>query len=230
MKLIDLSREIYHKMPRLPNHPMVIISPFTTHEEKRVADGYTFSSAVTSLNMGDHSGTHVDAPLHFDETPGAKTIDQIPLENFFTEAVCLDLSHKPLKSDISIADLEAAEKAAGIDIRPKDTVLLHMDFYRRAYGAEGYVSDFPGLTKESATWLGKKDITMFGVEAPSPGRPGRNNFEVHHVCRDLGFTHMEGLMNMEQIVGKGRFRFIGFPLKIKGGTGSPIRAVAWLDA
>jgi kynurenine formamidase len=63
MKLIDLSREIYHKMPRLPNHPMIIISPFTTHEEKRVADGYTFSSAVTSLNMGDHSGTHVDAPL-----------------------------------------------------------------------------------------------------------------------------------------------------------------------
>ena len=73
MKLIDLSREIYHKMPRLPNHPMIIISPFTTHEEKRVADGYTFSSAVISLNMGDHSGTHVDAPVHFDEKPGAKT-------------------------------------------------------------------------------------------------------------------------------------------------------------
>jgi kynurenine formamidase len=180
--------------------------------------------------MGDHSGTHVDAPVHFDETPGARSIDEIPLENFFTEAVCLDLSHKPLKSDISIADLEAAEKAAGIEIRPKDTVLLHMDFYRRAFGTEGYITDFPGLTKESATWLGKKGITMFGVEAASPGRPGRNNFEVHHVCRDLGFTHMEGLMNMEQLVGKGRFRFIGFPLKIKGGTGSPIRAVAWLDA
>jgi kynurenine formamidase len=229
MKLIDLSREIYHKMPRLPNHPMIIISAFTTHEEKRIADGYSFSSAVTSLNMGDHSGTHVDAPVHFDENPGAKSIDEIPLENFFTEAVCLDLSHKPLKSDISIADLEAAEKAAGIDIRPKDTVLLHMDFYRRTFRTEGYITDFPGLTKESATWLGNKGITMFGVEAVSPGRPGRNNFEVHHVCRDLGFTHMEGLMNMEQLVGKGRFRFIGFPLKIKGGTGSPIRAVAWLD-
>jgi kynurenine formamidase len=70
---------------------------------------------------------------------------------------------------------------------------------------------------------------MFGVEAVSPGRPGRNNFEVHHVCRDLGFTHMEGLCNLDKLVGKGRFRFIGFPLKIKGGTGSPIRAVAWLD-
>src|SRR5580692_10922047 len=213
MKLIDLSREIHHKMQRLPNHPMVIISQFTDHEEKRIADGYEFSSAVMSLNMGDHSGTHVDAPIHFDERPGAKGIDVMPLENFFTEAVCLDLSHKELKSDISIADLQEAEAAAGIEIKPRDTVLLH--------------TDFPGLTRESATWLGNKGITMFGVEAVSPGRPGRTNFEVHHVCRDMGFTHMEGLVNMDQLVGKGRFRFIGFPLKIKGGTGSPIRAVAW---
>jgi kynurenine formamidase len=229
MQLIDLSRDITHKMQRLPNHPMVIIAPFSTHEEKRVADGYTFSSAVTSLNMGDHSGTHVDAPHHFDERPGAKTVDEMPLENFFTEAVCLDLSHKPLATDISIEDLQQAEAAAGVEIKPGDTVLLHMDFYRRTAGTDAYITDFPGLTKESATWLGKRGIMMFGVEAVSPGRPGRNNFEVHHVCRDLGFTHMEGLVNLDKLVGKGRFRFIGFPLKIKGGSGSPIRAVAWLD-
>ncbi len=229
MKLIDLSREIHHKMARLPNHPMIIIAPFSTHEEKRVADGYMFSSAVMSLNMGDHSGTHVDAPVHFDERPGAKGIDEMPLENFFTEAVCLDLSHKELRSDISIADLEAAEACGRDRDQAKGHRLLHMDFYRRTHGTDAYITDFPGLTKESATWLGNKGIGMFGVEAASPGRPGRNNFEVHHVCRDMGFTHMEGLVNLDQLVGKGRFRFIGFPLKIKGGTGSPIRAVAWLD-
>ena len=229
MTLIDLSREIYHKMPRILTHPPIIITAFGTHQEIRDADGYKFSSATLSIAMGDHAGTHVDAPVHFDSTPGAKSIDQMPLENYFTEAVCLDLSHKPLKSDISIEDLQKAETAAGVTIKPKDTVLLHMDFFRRCYGTDGYLTDFPGLTKESATWLGNKGITMFGVEAVSPGRPGRNNFEVHHVCRDLGFTHMEGLVNLDKLVGKGRFRFIGFPLKIKGGTGSPIRAVAWLD-
>jgi kynurenine formamidase len=229
MQLIDLSRTIEHKMARLPNHPMIIIAPFSTHAEKREADGYAFSSAVLSLNMGDHSGTHVDAPVHFDDRPDAKGIDEMPLEDFFTEAVCLDLSHKPLKSDISIADLQAAEQAAGVEIKPGDTVLLHMDFYRRTYGTDAYITDFPGLTKESATWLGHRGIKMFGVEAASPGRPGRNNFEVHHVCRDMGFTHMEGLVNLDQLVGRGRFRFIGFPLKIKGGTGSPIRAVALLE-
>jgi kynurenine formamidase len=229
MILIDLSREIETKMQVLPNHPQVIVSPFSTHEEVRVAHGYSFTTATMAVVMGDHAGTHVDAPKHFNADPKAPSIDQMPLENFFTEAVCLDLSHKPLKSDISIEDLERAIDAAGVTIKPKDTVLLHMDFYRRTAGTPAFITDFPGLTKESATWLGQKGIGMFGVEAVSPGRTGRNNFEVHHVCRDLGFTHMEGLVNLDKVVGKGRFKFIGFPIKIKGGTGGPIRAVAWLD-
>ena len=65
MKLIDLSREIYHKMPRLPNHPPIIITSYGTHDEIREADGYKFSTATMSLALGDHSGTHVDAPAHF---------------------------------------------------------------------------------------------------------------------------------------------------------------------
>ncbi|MBI36335.1 MAG: hypothetical protein CL568_01970 [Alphaproteobacteria bacterium] len=229
MQLIDLSRDIYHKMPRLVNHPSIIVTEFSNHDEVREADGYKFSSATLNLSLGDHAGTHVDAPCHFDASPDALSIDETPLENYFTEAVCLDLSFKPLKSDISIEDLEEAVEAAQVEILPKDMVLLHMNFYNRCYGTPGYLTDFPGLTKESATWLGEKEINMFGVEAVSPGRPGRHNFEVHHVCRDLGFTHVEGLVNLEKLVGKGRFKFIGFPIKIRGGTGAPIRAVAWLD-
>ncbi len=105
MILIDLSRDIEHKMQVLPNHPQVIITGFATHEEVRVAEGYGFSSATMALVMGDHAGTHVDAPRHFNADPKALSIDQMPLESFFTEAVCLDLSHKPLTSDISIEDL-----------------------------------------------------------------------------------------------------------------------------
>ena len=91
MELIDLTREIHHKMQRLVNHPTIEVYPFSTHDEKRIADGYEFSSATLVLHMGDHGGTHVDAPVHFDERPGAKTVEEMPLETFFTEAVCLDL-------------------------------------------------------------------------------------------------------------------------------------------
>ena len=82
--------------------------------------------------------------------------------------MCLDLSHKPLRSDISIEDLQKAETTAGITIMPRDTVLLHINFIVAATATEGYLTDFPGLTKESATWLGNKGIAMFGVEAVSP--------------------------------------------------------------
>ena len=77
MPLIDLSRDIYHKMPRILTHPPIIITPFGTHEEVREADGYKFSSATLSLAMGDHAGTHVDAPVHFDARPGAKSIQLV---------------------------------------------------------------------------------------------------------------------------------------------------------
>src|SRR5262249_20283998 len=115
MTLIDLSRDIHHKMPRLLNHPSIIVAPYSTHAEVREAEGYAFSSATMSLAMGDHAGTHVDAACHFDARPGAKSIDEMPLENFFTEAICLDLSHKPLKSDLAINDVKTAVAAAKPD-------------------------------------------------------------------------------------------------------------------
>lgn len=229
MKLIDLSRELYHRTPTLPNHPPVVMTEYGTHADIRRDGDVTFSSRTMVMTMGDHSGTHVDAPSHFDARPGALTVDQMPLKNFYTEAVCLDLSHMPLKSDVLVEDLRAAEQRARVEIRARDTVLLYLAVHERLFGTPGYLTDFPGLVKESAEWLGQKGVVSFGVEAPSPGRPGRNNFLVHLVCRDMGFTHMECLQNLDQLVGKGRFRFIGFPLKIKGGSGSPIRAVAVLD-
>lgn len=228
MRLIDLSRELYHRTPTHPSHPPVVLTDWNTHDEIRQDAEVTFTSRSMVISMGDHAGTHVDAPAHFDARPTALSIDQVPLENFYTEAVCLDLSHVPLKSDVLVEDLEQAEQRARVTIQPRDTVFLYMAVHERLFGTPAYVTDFPGLTKESAEWLGRKGIVSFGVEAVSPGRPGRNNFLVHLVCRDMGFTHMESLCNLDKLVGKGRFRFIGFPLKIKGGSGSPIRAVAVL--
>jgi kynurenine formamidase len=74
--------------------------------------------------------------------------------------------------------------------------------------------------------LGQQGIAAFGVETPSPGLRHISNKEVHHICGELGFTHYENMINLYQLVGRGRFRFIGLPLKIRGGTGSPVRAIA----
>ncbi len=229
MALIDLSRDITHRMQCFPTHPPVIITRFGRHDDVRETYGLEYSSATMHISMGDHAGTHVDAPCHFNPSPDAPDVSQMPLEDFFTPALCLDLSHIPLKTDITIPDLEQAEATSGVNIEAGDTVLLYTGFAEQTQGTDAFITDFQGLTKQSAKWLGERNIKMFGVEPISPGRPGKTNFEVHNVCRDMGFTHIEGLVNLDKLVGKGRFRFIGFPLKIKGGTGSPIRAVAWID-
>ncbi|MEE8302622.1 MAG: cyclase family protein, partial [Candidatus Tectomicrobia bacterium] len=108
MQLIDLSGEIFHKCPTLPNHPPVTIVDYQTHDTVREAEGVTFSCASKFITLGEHTASHVDAPVHFDARPDALSIDQVLLENFYTEALCLDFSHKPLKSDITVEDLEQA--------------------------------------------------------------------------------------------------------------------------
>lgn len=180
--------------------------------------------------MSDHAGTHVDAPKHFDATPGAKSIDQIPLENFYTSAICLDLSHVELKAAISVQEMEAALAASGQEIQEGDTVLLYMAFNKRIpFDDPRWQHDFPGLSLEAVHWLADRGCKIFGVEAVSPAPEGEANFQAHNACGERGITHIEGLDNLEAVVGKGRFRFIGFPLKIKDGSGGLMRAVAMFE-
>jgi kynurenine formamidase len=107
-------------------------------------------------------------------------------------------------------------------------VLLYTDHYRRAFGSDDW-HDGPGISAQSARWLGRQKIAAFGVETLAPGVRHVSNREVHHICGELGFTHYENLINLYQLIGRGRFRFIGLPLKIRGGTGSPVRAIAVFD-
>ena len=121
---------------------------------------------------------------------------------------------------------QAALEKSGQEIRPRDTVLIYMAVNERLLGKPGYLHDFPGLALESVHWLADRGILMFGVEAISPAPEGELNYLAHMACAERGITHMECLANLDKLIGRGRFRFIGFPLKIRGGTASPIRAVA----
>lgn len=144
---------------------------------------------------------------------------------FYTEGICLDLSEKGLNELIEVADLEKALFESNHEIKIGDTVLLYTDHYRRAYGTENWEHG-PGVSVEAARWLGKHEIAAFGVEPMSPGIRKVSNKEVHRICGEMGFTHYENMINLHQLINRDRFRFIGFPLKIRGGTGSPVRAVA----
>jgi kynurenine formamidase len=226
LEIIDLSQEIFTGMPVFPGMPEVAITMHVSHEEwDGITDSDAVSPAVNRLELGEHTGTHVDAINHMARQYRGRSIDSMPLAMFYTEGICLDLSDKGLRELIEPADLARALSETNLEIKPGDTVLLYTDHYRRAFGtAEWY--EGPGISAEAARWLGEKGIAAFGVETMAPGVRHVSNREVHHICGELDFTHYENLMNLHRLVGRGRFRFIGLPLKIRGGTASPVRAVA----
>lgn len=191
LEIIDLSQEIFTGMPVFPGLPEVNISVHQSHEElEGITDSDVVSPAVNRLELGEHTGTHVDAINHMGREYREQSIDMMPLTTFYTEGICLDLSHKGLRELIEIANLELALRNARLAIKREDTVLLYTDHYRRAFGTDNW------------------------------------HKEVHRVCGELGFTHYENMINLYRLLGRGRFRFIGLPLRIRGGTGSPVRAVA----
>jgi kynurenine formamidase len=225
-EIIDLSQEIFTGMPVFPGLPEVKVSVHLSHEQLDGVDGGgVISPAVNLLELGEHTGTHVDAISHMGREHRERSIDAMPLSTFYTEGLCLDLSDKGLMELIEVADLERALDAAGLRIEPGDTVLLYTDHYRRAFGTGDWHRG-PGVSADAARWLGGLKIAAFGVEPAAPGVRGVSNKEVHRVCGELGFTHYENVCNLHLLVGRGRFRFIGLPLRIRGGTGSPVRAVA----
>jgi len=229
LEIIDLSQEIYTGMPVFPDLPEVKITVHVTHEEwDGITDSDVVSPAVNRLELGEHTGTHVDALNHMARQYRGQSIDTMPLSMFYTEGICLDVSQKGLGELIERTDMERALSAADLAIKPGDTVLLYTDHFRRAFGTDDWEHG-PGLSIEAARWLGQQGIAAIGVETIAPGVRHVSNREVHHICGELGFTHYENLINLHQLIGRGRFRFIGLPLRIRGGTGSPVRAVAVFD-
>lgn len=228
-QIIDLSVKLTNNMPSHKFFPRPVIVPHVTHEEMITwgngVEGDPFGGCTTYLGMIDHVGTHVDAFIHTKKD--GLTIDQMALDLFIGKAVCLDLRHIPDLGDIDIAELEAAEKKAGVKI-DGHIVLLCTGLHNRHYPTDKVVWSNPGITYEASHWLADRS-RVHGVEGPSTDKPSHNEFPNHRVCRDRGMTHYEWLVNLESLLGKGEFEFSGLPLNIANGSGSPVRAVAFLD-
>ena len=150
VRLYDLSQEISQRTQMHPLHPRVEVYPFESHANSLGLLGTGFSYRANLMILSDHASTHVDALTHFDPDPDAPTIDQLPLDLFCGEAICLDLSHLPPRAGITVADLEAALAKDGLELAEGDIVLLYTGHYERTAGTPEYLTEFPGLEPESA--------------------------------------------------------------------------------
>jgi kynurenine formamidase len=226
---IDLSQPIYHRMPVYPGHLPTAVFDFHTHEATLGMFESDFSYASKGLVLSDHGPTHVDSFSHFDPSEDAAAIDEMPLELFWGEGTCIDISGTPARGYASADDLEAATKAAGDVLREGDVLLFCTGAFQRHGGTPQYTSDYPGVDESGAEWIVERKVKVFGSDSPSLDSPASPTYPVHLMCRREHITHYENLANLERLVGR-RFLFMGLPLKIRGGFGSPVRAVAFLDA
>jgi kynurenine formamidase len=225
--LVDLSQPIYKGMPVYPGHLSTAVFDYHKHEETLGMFESDLSYATKGLIFSDHGPTHVDSISHFDSSADAPTIDQMPLTTFWGDGTCIDISWSPARGYCSASDLDRAVAASGAELAPRDVLLLHTGVFERHGGTPAYVSEYPGLDESGAEWLVQRAVKIFGVDCPSPDSPSSRTYPVHLVCRRERMTHYENLANLRPLVGR-RFTFLGFPLNIRGGHGSPVRAVALL--
>ncbi len=227
-KIIDLSQEIYQGMPVYPGHLETVIWTHLSHEECQRQLGTNASYETQGILICNHGPTHIDSVSHLSRDPRAESIDEMPLERCITPAICLDFNDFPRKTQFGAQKIKDELKKWKLDIRRGDTILFRTGQYERYYGKPEYMTDFPGLDREATEFIIDEGCINFGVDSPSPDMWYDKTMPCHTVCAERHVTHMENLCNLDKLAGQ-RFTFIGLPLRIRKGTGSPIRAVAILN-
>lgn len=225
VRLIDLSIEIYEGMPIFPVHQRPFMFVNQTHQVFKERFDTKVGFEAHNWLMSEHTGTHTDAILEYEE--GGASIDEMPLEYFYGDAICIDLSHVRHPDWITVDDLERAVASSGQEIRAGDIVLLYTGHGERTYPSKEYAEVCTGLTRDAAVWLAEKGVVNIAIDSVSIDHSDDEDFSGHMVCLEYQIVNTENLANLDQLVNK-RFVFFGLPINFREGTGSPVRAVAWL--
>lgn len=176
---------------------------------------------LSSIQMGPHTGTHVDSPLHFME--GGSPVGRLDPSLFIGEAVCIK-SPKAEGQDVTTRDLE------GADIRMGDIVLFRTGWEERAGTPGFFTGSYPGFEPAVIKELARRGVKAVGLDSPSADSPQalKDGAAAHKTAARLSLPIYESLVNLAEVAGK-RFMFSGLPLRLTENEASPVRAVAVLQ-
>jgi arylformamidase len=197
---IDVSVPIYDGMVYWPDNPPIELSPIMHVERGDIA-------TVSALAMGTHTGTHIDAPIHF--IPGGTGVDRVPLQNLIGSSRVIEIENP---SAITHAELR------NHNLRHSERLLFKTLNSQRCWNGSAFVSNFVSLAEDAATYLAELNTLAIGIDYLSVGSP-----EVHRTLFGAGVVVIEGL-NLSG-VNPGEYDFLCLPLRITGGDGAPARAL-----
>ena len=193
----------------MPIHPGMVVFPdnpsieIDTIAHVDRGDNYTLSE----LTMGSHTGTHIDAPIHF--LPGGATAEEVPLEHLIGPARVIEIKDP---------DAVKAEELRVHNLGDRERLLFKTSNSQRFSTSSEFVHDFVYIAEDAASYLASLNTLAVGIDSLSAGNP-----ETHRTLLRAGVVIVEGL-NLTGI-SQGRYELLCLPLKILGGDGAPARAL-----
>jgi kynurenine formamidase len=224
-RVIDLSQPLSRESQLHPFFPPTQILRHIVHTD--APEGRPSFNAEIIITS-NHAATHVDAFGHYSK--GGAAIAELPLDTFCGDALCVDIREYSKGHDVTAAEVERAVDSSGQELREGDVLLFCSDHYNRTAGTPAFLDSFAGISAEAVHWMADRGVKIFGVETISPDLVYlTDEYPTHRACAERGLTHYENLNNLAEVVNR-RFQFYGFPLRLETAYGSPVRAVAILDA
>jgi kynurenine formamidase len=223
-RIVDLSHQLVVGIPTFPTHPKYFLAPYPS-----MGDPAEFNQLV----MSDHSGTHVDSPAHFvpdhDDARRVYT-SELDISSLVGRALKLDFGPFPAESHtITLDDIREWE-AAHTAIEGGDIVIFNTRWGAEHWGLVpagfDYLRGWPGISGEAARYLRDAGVKAVGIDCISidPGDRSGDGLEAHYALLPSQVLVIENLANLDAIPPVSFF--MAFPLRISGGSGSPVRAIA----
>jgi kynurenine formamidase len=209
--IIDLTHAITPDTPVYPGSPIPAMTPFSTLTQNGCRE--------TRLNIGSHTGTHMDAPAHV-LTHGS-TLDDLPMSQFCGRAVVLDVS-----------DFAPGQTITADFLRARNEALMSADFalfytgWEKKWGTSGYYDDtFPVPDLEAAKYLVSCGLKGIGLDTFGPDRLSTTEFPIHKLLLTGGLVIVENLC-LKKLLGRKDIMLFALPLKYQNADGAPVRAIA----
>lgn len=206
MNIYDITLPISENMTVWPGDPKVSIN-----KKLSIISGDPCN--LSRIDMGSHTGTHIDAPYHFEDN--GLRIDQIPLEILIGNARVFNI---PSINEISLNEVKALDL---VNVKRILFKTANSDIWKSNINV--FVKEFVAITNEAAQYLVKAGIKLVGIDYLSIEKFGGKTHETHHTLLRNGIIILEGL-NLSDIT-PGDYELIALPLRIKDGDGSPARVI-----
>ena len=214
MRIFDISRTLASPLAPWPGDV-----GFRYQANARISEGASVNLGMISMSL--HNGSHADARFHFEED--GWTMEQAELGAYFGPAVVADLAHNYAAGalpQMTIDDLAPYEE----ELRDAPRLLLKTNVWT---DSTIFPKEIPTIAPEVAPWLQARGVKLLGFDVPSVDAITAKHLVNHHAIAAAGISIIESLDLKD--VAAGRYNFIGLPLRIAGGDGSPVRAILWRD-